>query len=316
MRLHSTIVAAACMFVAVAPALGASSEDHKACISDDGDRVVASCTRIIEDKQESDKARGAAFVNRAYGWKLREERSRALADLDEAIRLNPNDALAYNNRGIIWREKREIDNAIVDFTEAIRINPQPRSDTAASGNINVYTNRGLAWQAKEELDRALADFDEAIKLDARDVGAWYRRAEVRIQKEQDEQAIADLTVVVGLDPTIADAWYRRGHLLFRRYVSQSEWIRKEDLDRAIEDFGEVIRREPGWPLGFHLRGLAYTVKGERERALNDLLVAIELNPHNPEVLAAVKELKPDYEVPKDPLEKLMKWDPLPTATKK
>ena len=47
----------------------------------------------------------------------------ALADLTEAIRLNPNDANAYNLRGVVYLEKRDTERAIADYTEAIRLDP-------------------------------------------------------------------------------------------------------------------------------------------------------------------------------------------------
>ena len=60
---------------------------------------------------------------------------RALADLDEAIRLDPTYACSYNNRGRTYAFKGDYDRAIADYSEAIKI------------DLNMfiaYNNRGDA----------------------------------------------------------------------------------------------------------------------------------------------------------------------------
>ena len=46
-----------------------------------------------------------------------------MADYDEAIRIDPTFALAYNNRGDAWFNKGDLDRAIADFSAAIKHNP-------------------------------------------------------------------------------------------------------------------------------------------------------------------------------------------------
>ena len=48
---------------------------------------------------------------------------RAIADLDEAIRLGAKDATAYNNRGKAYKAKNDLDYAIADFDQALKVNP-------------------------------------------------------------------------------------------------------------------------------------------------------------------------------------------------
>ena len=40
---------------------------------------------------------------------------RAIADYDEAIRLNPKEAKAYYNRGMAWEKKHSLQAALADF---------------------------------------------------------------------------------------------------------------------------------------------------------------------------------------------------------
>jgi len=62
--------------------------------------------------------RGQAFMYRNKG-----DNDRAIADFNEAIRLKPNDASAYNNRGLAYAAKGDDDHATADFNEAARLKP-------------------------------------------------------------------------------------------------------------------------------------------------------------------------------------------------
>ena len=48
----------------------------------------------------------------------------AMAEYDEAIRLDPQLALAYNNRGVAYKNLGKHQRAIEDFDAAIRLDPQ------------------------------------------------------------------------------------------------------------------------------------------------------------------------------------------------
>ena len=70
---------------------------------------------------------------------MKGEYDKAIADYDEAIKLDPKNANAYSYRGLAWYWKSEYDKAIADYDEAIKLDPKsPRR----------YSNRGDAWQMK------------------------------------------------------------------------------------------------------------------------------------------------------------------------
>ena len=47
----------------------------------------------------------------------------AIADFNQAIKLNPEDADAYYNRGLARFDLEDYQGAIADFTQAIQLNP-------------------------------------------------------------------------------------------------------------------------------------------------------------------------------------------------
>jgi tetratricopeptide (TPR) repeat protein len=53
---------------------------------------------------------------------------------------------------------------------------------------------------------------------------------------------------------------------------------KGDLDRAIADYTEAIRRDPNYAAAYNSRGIAYKAKGDVDKAIADYDQAIRLNP--------------------------------------
>src|SRR5205807_7648112 len=81
---------------------------------------------------------------------------RALADYNEAIRLDPQNQVAYLGRGsLLARRARNYRRAIDDFNRALQIEPR---------NVTALLARGAAQSQLGEFGPALADLDEAIRL--------------------------------------------------------------------------------------------------------------------------------------------------------
>ena len=115
---------------------------------------------------------------------------RAIANYNEAIRVDPNYALASTNRGIAYASKGDNDRAIADYNEAIRLDPK---------SALAFGNRGIAYGKKGDNDRALADFNEA--------------------KEEAVRALVDTAKGVLPDGTFRELAFRvrdeRGHLVMQ-----------------------------------------------------------------------------------------------------
>ena len=69
--------------------------------------------------------------------------------MDEALKLDPKNVMAYGSRGAVYQELGWNDRAIQDLNETIRINPE---DTVA------YNKRGIAYYELGQLERATQDY--------------------------------------------------------------------------------------------------------------------------------------------------------------
>lgn len=118
----------------------------------------------------------------------------ALADFDEAIKLDPNLAVAYMNRAAVWIKKQDYDKAITDSSKAVDLKLSRVEDQATN-----LSNRGAAYAAKGDFTNGLADAEAAIKVKDNHASAYLVRGVCRLQGQQDKEgAIADLKKVIEL----------------------------------------------------------------------------------------------------------------------
>ena len=232
----------------------AAADDAARCYSETGDVKIAACTRAINSG-----ARGPAinYNNRGMGYLNKGDNDSAIADYNEAIRINPGYAVAYVNRGYAYWRKKENDRAIADYTKAIRLD---RKYAAA------YNNRGDVYREKGDDASAIADFTEAIRIDPNYALAYRNRGNVHWRKDDNDRAIADFTVAIRLDPKFAHAYNNRG-LAYRD---------KGDTARALADFTEAVRLDPDSAMAHVNRGLVYEKLADFIRARSDFNAALGL----------------------------------------
>ena len=152
----------------------------------------------------------------------------SVADFNEAIRLNPEYASAYNNRGYVWiklaksetiqgnvdKARIHYQAAIEDCTKAIKLSSNYAEDSLMRAyaklllepeNVDAYKNRGDAQlylakseavqnnteQAESHYHAALADYTEVIKLKSDHTLAYYNRGRVKQALGLQEEAQDD-----------------------------------------------------------------------------------------------------------------------------
>ena len=115
----------------------------------------------------------------------------AIADYAEAIRINPNDAEAFNSRAFAYFSLKQYSKAVSDNTEAIRIEPD---------NSMTFAIRGATYLRLEEYSKAIADCNEAIRLIPINSFAYGVRGNAYYSLGQYSKAISDYTESIRILP--------------------------------------------------------------------------------------------------------------------
>ena len=144
----------------------------------------------------------------------------AIADFDEAIKLNPNNAGTYNNRGMVKNKLGDYAGAIADFDEVIKLDPN---------YITAYNSRGIVKRKLGDYADAIADFGEVIKLNPNDADTYNNQGIVKNKLEDYVGAIADYDQTIKFNPDYTAVHIKRKKLL--RSINKLSKLRtlKENL---------------------------------------------------------------------------------------
>jgi tetratricopeptide (TPR) repeat protein len=218
------------------------------------DQQIKSCTALIQAGQGNVRDRAMAYDRRGNAYSAVGENDRAIADYNEAIRLDPNYAAPYYNWGEIYLDRNDADHAITEFDQSIRVDPK---------YARAYAGRALAYLKKGDFDRSLADADEAVRLDPKLGDAFASRANVYMLKGDYVRAAAEYNEALRLDP-------KSGYLHNNLGLVE---MQKGDLDQAVAEFSEAIRLDPQGSLDssgdYSNRGRAHFYAGALPKALAD-----------------------------------------------
>ncbi len=187
---------AAVLTAATAPAHAQSAQDSENCHGHNNasfDQIIAGCTAVIQQGHLAGQELANAYYNRGLAHSLKQEYDLAIADLDQVVKLAPNDAEAYDKRGADYFDKQDFDKALADFSQSIKLDPK---------NFRAYQNRGAVYNAKGQWTQAAADFTKAIGLNPHVGQIYYSRAISEDKLGQHDKAQADYDMAVKLDPNL------------------------------------------------------------------------------------------------------------------
>ena len=259
-----TLMVMALMLFGVAVAYAQNSEamqynanGENALDNKDYDKAIADLTQAIQ----LDPNYVIAYKNRVRAYLGKRDYDKAIADYTQVIRLEPNSASAYANRAEAYNKKGDYNKAIADATQAIRLDPN---------SAYAYHNRADAYYEKGDDNKAIADYTQAIRLNPNYVSAYHNRANAYYGKGDDNKAIADFTQAIRLNPNSAYAYAYRAEA----------YNEKGDYDSAIADATQVIRLDPNFSSSYRHRGFAYMQKGNYSQAREDINRALQRNPND------------------------------------
>lgn len=259
------------------------------------------------------------------------DKDRAIAALNQAIKLDPKMSIAYGERGWQLYFKGRYKEAEGDFSTLIVLNP-----AAAS-----YTSRAYANSKMNRTRAVIADATKSIELNPRDVQAYELRANALFQTGPYDDCIEDWRKAIALAPK--NERLRRGLGLVLAKSTQHEMVAEEmtkaidsglkgqelyqlradafyklekyqqcadDLTLLLTKFGPV-EKWTSWDY-YKLRGRCYLRNKQYAKAEKDFTEALTIAPDDSKSYfsrADVRERMGKYKEAIQDLTRTIKWDP-------
>jgi tetratricopeptide (TPR) repeat protein len=227
-------------------------------------------------ERSNDALRYTVMVDRAVMRLQRGRLDEAVADLEEAIRLNGQYYNAFESLALVLQQQRKWDQAVDRFTQAIRLKP---------AWAPLYRRRAAVQRERDDQSpahraAALRDLDEAIRCEPPDSPLRARdhihRGELLRRDSRFDDALVACDAALKLAPDLDTAHRLRVMVLL-------------DLDRADEVVrscdGALARGKP-WSGIHEIRGLARANRGDYVGAIDDYSQALVLRPGQPRLLTS------------------------------
>jgi tetratricopeptide (TPR) repeat protein len=167
-----------------------------------------------------------AYYQRADLYKEEGDFQKAIADLTEAIRLDPNNPAHPASRASAYWSEGERDKAVADLAEAIRLAP------ALAG---PHAMRGMIYRDKGDLEKALAELDLAIELEPNSPCCYEIRAAMWLRQGDYDRGIADIQAALRLNAKDPAATFE-------------DWPKSQlspaDLEHGRQQVGQMLADRP------------------------------------------------------------------------
>lgn len=244
-----------------------------------------------------------AHNNKGYALMSIERFPEAVAEFTAAIALDPKYYNAWNNRGQAHLKSKQADQAIADFSEAIKL--VPGNATYLAARAEAYTLAGKTAEAEADRERGkwlhqLVKLTQQAQQNPKQPAVWIARGRhllssgdlkpalgdfqraLKIAPENTEAhcgCAATLLAMGQVDDAIAqcNAALAKGSSAMAASIRGDAYLKKGNLDYAIEDYHTAKRRDSQVAQAYKLRAEKLRAEGNAAQAEADLAAAAELD---------------------------------------
>jgi len=249
-----------------------------------------------------------ALVERPYDLEMREmlgellwesaELDRALAELEKVVAVAPRNLAARRTLALIYAAKGATNDLAAELERITQLAPD---------DVEVKLDLGSAYQRMGDNGRAIGAYEEILKKDPRNVNALKFVGDCYRRNKETDKAIAAYQKVMKIQPQDPRPYFLLGAVYeetgqdgkaeqvfqdaqqFKRYIGEA-WsnlgaiaFRRGDLSKATWYLSRAVVRAPTRPKGHYNYALLLSAKKERDKALDELKIAGDLDPQDADI---------------------------------
>lgn len=203
----------------------------------------------------------------------------AIKALNEAVKIMPKFATAYQALGLAYEKHSDADEALANYKKASAIDPKNPAYVVSIAYVYYYL--------KNNDDAAIGLYKQALGLKPDYAPAHQRLALVYTRKKDDAEAARHLLEAIKYDPKF-----------LQPYLDLAQIYRtRKDYTTAVKYLAAAIELEPTNPKPYRQMGILYYERSDADGALANFKRAVEYDPTNPlnymNMASAYSELKHD-----------------------
>lgn len=244
----------------------------------DGDakRAAEALDQAVKHSQSEPPLHAQALMLRAG---QQTDLDKKLADLNEAVRVAPQDPAVLRARGAALAQTPKLAEALADFDLALKYEPKHAPTLEA---------KALVLAKMKKYDEALAVLDEVRKLDPKSVNPLVQRARVQAMKPDLQAALEELDAAHRQEPS------HLAVLLLRATVYQE----LKQPEKALADLEKALALRPNFETAMRFRARLLAGEKKFEEAIAQVEELLKTEPDNTEAqleLALIFTANEQYE---------------------
>lgn len=161
------------------------------------------------------------YINRATAYIQHGYKDKAQTDIDTALALNPDNALAINMQGYLLHQKgatqdalrfyekacgKQLEIGCANFQEVAGFRPDNKSEES-----NFYLEKSAEAMEKNRWKEVIEWSTKAIEADPENYKAYANRAGALAEEKRAKEALLDADQAIALNPNFGPAYHNRGH---------------------------------------------------------------------------------------------------------
>jgi tetratricopeptide (TPR) repeat protein len=245
----------------------------------DPEKALAELGKTIEQSEDDAAMRTKALLLRSQ---LRKDPKLRIADLTEALRSLPNNAMLLRLRGLALADDHKLNEALADFDKSIAAEPNnlvgyelkaavlvnlkkfaeanaalEKAHALAPKNLELLLSKAKISISEANYKAAAEELTRALAIDGSNLGVLELRSAVYEQLGEKEKALGDVDKMLSIKPGNTDLMRMRAAFL-------------ADLgkfDKAIEELEKMHKANPKDSLTALQMGMLYTTMKQYVKAL-------------------------------------------------